>query len=284
MTTPVPPRRAALGARLRELRAVRYRSGSALARELGWEQPRLSKLERGTQLPSESDLQAWVTATGATAEQEAELREMVTAARLGYRVWGDAWRTPGGIAASQDEIARLDAQATRIAEYQPAMIPGLVQTPAYAREMLSVAGGPKLIGADPDVIEQRVAAQQRRQQVLYMPGKRIQLVMGEAALRTWFGEPGTLAGQLDRLAAVAGLAGVEVGVLPFDAPSPVLPLAGFALNDSEVVWVETLTGEQRLDEPDEVAAYVAAFDAALGAALVGDDAVALIRKAGDTRG
>lgn len=277
MTTPVPPRRAELGARLRELRAARFRSGSELARALGWPQSRLSKLERGTQLPSENDLTAWLNATGATHDEVAELRDLVAAARLGYRVWRDAWRTPGGIVASQDEFARLDTRATRIAEYQPAMIPGLVQTPAYARQVLSVVGGPTVLGADPEVIEQRIAAQQRRQQVLYVPTKRVQLVMGEAALRTRFGEPDTLAGQLDRLASVAGLANVEIGVLPFDAPSPVLPLAGFALNDSEVVWVETLTGEQQIDDPDEVAAYVAAFEAALGAALVGEEAVAMIR-------
>ncbi len=124
----------------------------------------------------------------------------------------------------------------------------------------------------------RIAAQQRRQQVLYLPTTRIQLVMGEAALRTRFGDPDTLTGQLDHLAAVAGLANVELGVLPFDAPSPVLPLTGFALNDSDLVWVETLTGEQQIDDPDEVGAYVAAFEAALGAAAVGEDAVALIRR------
>lgn len=279
MTEPVSPRRARLGAALRELRATRFRSGSELARRLDWPQSRLSKIERGIQLPSESDLTAWVRATDASPEQVEQLRDLVASARLGYRVWSDAWGSPGGIAASQDEIADADARATRIAEYQPSMIPGLVQTPAYAREVLSVAAGASLVGAIPDVIEEKISAQQRRQgRVLYSPGRRIQLVVGEAALRTRFGKPATLAGQLDRLASIAGMEWVEVGVLPFDAPSPILPLAGFALNDSDVVWVETLTGEQRLDDPDEVATYVAAFDVVLGAALVGDDAVELIRR------
>lgn len=250
-----------------------------MARELGWDQPRLSKLERGTQHPSEDDLRAWIAATGATDEQAAELRALVADARLGYRVWSDAWKTPESIVASQDEIAATDARATRIAEYQPSMVPGLIQTPAYTREMLSVPGGPVVLGAEGANVEQRVAALQRRQQILYVPGKRIQLVMGEAALYLRFGDRVTLAGQLDRLAATVGLPGVEVGVLPFDVPSPVLPLAGFAVNDSAIVWVETLTGEQCLDTPDEVAAYVAAFDAALHVAVMGEDAAALIHRA-----
>jgi hypothetical protein len=56
-----------------------------------------------------------------------------------------------------------------------------------------------------------------------------------------------MVGQLDRLVSLAGLPNVEIAVLRFDAPSPVLPLEGFAINDARVVWVETLTGEQRID-------------------------------------
>jgi hypothetical protein len=275
VVSPISPRRARLGARLRELRAIRFRSGSAFARALDWPQTKVSKLERGAQLPSQRDLEAWVEATGAGAADMAELQEMLGAARLDYRVWRDAWRTPGGIAAAQDEIADLDTRATRLVEYQPAMVPGLAQTPAYAREVLSVAGPPAVAAPQ---IDERIAAQLRRQQVLYTPGKMIQLVMGEAALHTRFGERATLVGQRDRLIQLAGLPNLEIGILRFDSPSPVLPLSGFAVNDSETVWVETLTGEQRIDDPEEVAAYVAAFETALDAAVTGDAAVELIRK------
>lgn len=277
MPEQVPPRRARLGARLRELRAVRFRSGSALARELDWQQTKVSRLERGATLPTGAELERWVEVTGADDAALAELTDLLAQARLEYRSWGDAWQTPGGIAATQDEIAEFDARATKIWEYQPAMVPGIVQTPAYAREVLTVAGGPRLLGAADAAIESRIAAQLRRQQVLYTPGKTVQLVMGEGALRTQFGERSTLVGQLDRLIALAALANVEIGVLRFDTPSPVLPLAGFAINDRAIVWVETLTGEQRIDDPVEVAAYVAAFEAALAAAVRGDDAVELIR-------
>jgi transcriptional regulator with XRE-family HTH domain len=275
----IPPRKARLANRLRELRLRRYRSGSAFARAIDWPQTKVSRIERGAQLPrGPEELELWVRETDGTDEDLRELTELLAQARLDYRAWGDAWRTPGGIAATQDDITELDARATRIWEYQPGMVPGLVQTPAYAREVLMVAGGPRVLGAHDDQIEERIAAQLRRQQVLYTPGKTIQLVMGEAALHTRFGERATLVGQLDRLVALAGLANVEIGVLRFDTPSPVLPLAGFAINDAQIVWVETLTGEQRLDDPDEVIAYVAAFEAALAAAARGDEAVELIRK------
>lgn len=279
MADNIPARRAALGARLRELRARHFRSGSAFARAVGWPQSRVSKIERGAQLPSQEDLDAWVAAANADPAVMTELQEMLGAARLSYRTWRDAWSVPGQIAAAQTEILELDARAQRICEYQPAMVPGLLQTPTYAREVLTAAAGPTLLGATEEQIDERIAGQIRRQQLLYTPGKRIQIVVGEAALFTRFATVDALAGQLDRLVAVAGLKTVTLGVLRFETPSPVLPLGGFALNDASVVWVETLTGEQMLDDPIEVAAYAKAFDAVVAAAVTDAAAVDVIRRA-----
>lgn len=279
MAPKIGPKRKRLATRLRELRAVEHASGSALAKKLGWIQSRVSKLETGVQLPTAEDLDAWTAATGAGGEARAELTELLAAARLEYRSWQDAWQRPGAIATGQDEIAAEESAATRIAEFQPALVPGLAQTPAYARELLSAPAGPVVLGAGPEEIEALVAARMRRQQVLYTPGKRIQIVMGEAALHTWFGSRDTLRGQLDRLTQLAGMSTVELGVLPFAAANPLPGFAGFALLDSENVFVETLTGEQRLDSPDEVTAYVKALEMALDAAATGDQALELIRAA-----
>ncbi|MBV9313059.1 MAG: helix-turn-helix transcriptional regulator [Pseudonocardia sp.] len=192
-TTPGPQRKR-LGARLREIRAARYRSGSALAEALGWQQSRVSKLETGVQLPTAEDLDRWVAACSASTHVRAELGDLLTAARLDYRTWQDTWQCRGGIAVAQAGITAEELAATRIVEFQPAIVPGLVQTPVYARELLSAPGGPVLLGADEVEIEGLVAARDRRQQqLLYAPGKRIQIVIGEAALRIWFGTRGHVA-------------------------------------------------------------------------------------------
>ncbi|MQA15657.1 MAG: hypothetical protein GEV09_16265 [Pseudonocardiaceae bacterium] len=96
-------------------------------------------------------------------------------------------------------------------------------------------------------------------------------------MRTRFGAVQTLAGQLDRLVAIAGLDGVELGIVPFASALPVFPIGSFALND-DFVFVEALTGEQRLDEPEEVAAYLKAFELLCEVALTGADAVTLIQR------
>ncbi len=272
------PQRVRLAARLRALRTAAFPSGNQFARHIGWAQSKVSKLETGAQRPSEDDVREWVRATDHGADVEAEVLAMATAARFEYSTVRDDVRRGGGIAAAQVQIAGLESAATHIAEYQPIMLPGLVQTAAYARELLALHGGPMTAGASEDEVEALVSARIRRQEILYQPGKQIQLVIGEAALHDPPGSIETLVGQLDRLVAVAGLASVDLAVLPVGTRMPVLPLSSFAAHDQRVVFVETMTGEQRLDQPDEVAVYVKAFELLRNAAATGPEAVALIQR------
>ncbi len=272
------PQRVRLAARLRALRTAAFPSGNQFARHIGWAQSKVSKLETGAQRPSEDDVREWVRATDHGADVEAEVLAMATAARFEYSTVRDDVRRGGGIAAAQVQIAGLESAATHIAEYQPIMLPGLVQTAAYARELLALHGGPMTAGASEDEVEALVSARIRRQEILYQPGKQIQLVIGEAALHDPPGSIETLVGQLDRLVAVAGLASVDLAVLPVGTRMPVLPLSSFAAHDQRVVFVETMTGEQRLDQPDEVAVYVMAFELLRNAAATGPAAVALIQR------
>ena len=75
-------------------------------------------------------------------------------------------------------------------------MPGLLQTPEYARYRLSESL--EEIGAADDV-DEAVGARMQRQQVLYRPGKRFNFVITEAVLRYRLCPPEALAGQLDRL-------------------------------------------------------------------------------------
>ncbi|MFZ0119203.1 MAG: helix-turn-helix transcriptional regulator [Pseudonocardiaceae bacterium] len=269
------PRRARLAARLKVIRAGTAPSGSEFARIIGWGQPRLSKLETGKQLPTEADIRAWVAAAGAGDSVAAELMGLLAAARIEYVTHRDESRIEGGLTKVSEAQAVAEAHAMHIAEWQPAMVPGLVQTAAYAREMFA---GDRATLTDPGDIDPdaMATARIRRQDVLYQPGRRIELILGEAALRSTPGTIGTLLGQLDRLVSVIDLPTVELGIVAFPA-MPVMPLSSFYFHD-DVVHIETLTAEQQLAEPDEVAVYVKAFDLLRAAAVTGPDAVALIQR------
>jgi transcriptional regulator with XRE-family HTH domain len=271
---PVSPRRARLAARLRALRATAAPSGNQFAALIGWQRSRVSKLETGKQLPTEADIHVWVAATRSSESIESELLGLLTAARIEYVTHRDESRVEGGLAKVQQQQAALESQTTHIAEWQPTMVPGLVQTAAYTRELLGNPDRPTMTeGVDPEAVTtERI----RRQDILYQPGRRIEIIVGEAALRSTPGTIKTLLGQLDRLVSVSDLPTVELGIVPFPM-MPVMPLSSFSLHD-DVVYIETLTGEQQLYEPDEVAVYNKAFALLRAASLTGPDAVVLIQR------
>ena len=277
MTTPAYQReRRRLAEALKALRVGAGLSGARLSEILGWQQSKVSKIETRKQLPTEDDIAAWVGAAGGSPETASELLAVLRGARVEYAAWKDAYRDSGADAVQAD-ILELEAQTTRIAEFQPSMISGLLQTSEYAREFLHLPCGPLSFSADEETIEQMVAKRMQRQQVLYQHGKQVQVVMMEGALRARVVSAPTLAGQLDRLMAVSGLASLELGIIPFEAAIPVFPLSGFRLYD-DLVIVESIVGEQQLAEADDVARYEKYLELLRESASTGRDAAVVIQR------
>lgn len=274
--TGVNPRRARLAAALRKLREAAVPSGAELARRTGWVQPKVSRLETGAQLPSEDDLRIWAQHTGATQDQTETLLAMLSTARIEYTPTADLLRR-GELPARQVHIGAMEAAATRIGEYQPALLPGLVQLPAYSRAVLALPGSARSKGASDAELDRIIAARGQRQKLLHEAGRRWQFVIGEAALLSAPAGPELQRVQLDHLAVVSNLPGVELGVIPLRA-MPVLPLSGFRLLDDEFVFVESLAGEQRLDDPGDVVPIIRAFEALRSAAVSGEHAMLLIHR------
>ena len=143
--------------------------------------------------------------------------------------------------------------------------------------MLELPGLGRSKGASEEVIAGVVAGRIRRQDLLYELGRVIQLIIGEAALLSMPGSFDVRAGQLEKLASVAGLGGVEVGIVPLRAGMVARPLSGFRLLDDDLVIIETLAGEQHITDPNEIRAHIEVLDALRAVAVTGDEAVALIR-------
>lgn len=164
----------------------------------------MSKIETRKQLPSEDDIAAWDGAVGATPETASDLLAMLRGARVEYAAWKDAYRQSGA-GGVQADMLELEAQTTRIAEFQPGMISGLLQTSEYAREFLHLAWGTAQLrprrGRDrPDGREADAAAAGA-----LSAREAVHVAMLEGALRARVVSVPTLIGQLDRLLAVIGL-------------------------------------------------------------------------------
>ncbi|MBA2322939.1 MAG: helix-turn-helix transcriptional regulator [Pseudonocardiales bacterium] len=262
-----------LAARLRAVREQAGLSGTELAEALGigWLQPKVSKIETGRQLPTAEDIMAWARATGVDAEPLLTLRAKAAAEYVTYK---DRIADAGGAVPRQHELAALAGSCTFLSEYQPALIPGRLQTPAYMRGM---AEGVEFLAADgipTDQIGHLIAARLRRQAIMYEPGREIVHVVGEAALRTRIGgmSVATLRAQLTYLAEMSELPGHTFGVVPFSVVTPFTPLSGWSMYDRDLVVIETRDGTIQLTEPAVLARYARWLDQLLAVALTGSDA------------
>lgn len=265
-----------LGARLRALRVNAGMSGVELASALGagWRQSKISKIETGRQLPSTEEVIAWATAV---QSEPSPLLALHGKASASYGAWRNKIAGAGGAAAFQDEIGALETSCSFLAEFQPAMIPGRLQTPAYMREM--AIGDEFLVddGISEDALSRLIAAKIRRQSILYEPGRRIVHVVGEAALRTRIRgiTASTMREQLSHLTKLARLPGHDFCVLPLDAVSPIPAVSAFAMYDTDLVVIEALVGDLQITEPSSVTRYVRWIEQLLEAALTGDEAIQL---------
>jgi hypothetical protein len=241
---------------------------------VGLAQSKVSRVELGQTVPSTADLDRWLEETAAPAERRAELhrlREVAATEAL-------AWRRhrARGLPALQLDVAAVEASAQSLHYWHPTLVPGILQTPAYARAVYEAMHGPD----QPDIAE-TIARRMDRQALLYEPDRRFQFVIGEAALRWRPGPPSLMLGQLDRLGVVAALPNVDLRVLQF-GEVPVWRSHHFTLYDHRdggpLVHVEGLEFGVNLRDPEDVARYVEAFKQLAEAAVTGQDAVALLKR------
>jgi transcriptional regulator with XRE-family HTH domain len=265
-----------LAGALREMRVRAGLSGAELARRLGWAQPKISKIETMRQLPTDEDIAAWTAAAGAAGEAPA-LMGRLRGARVEYAGVKEAFAREGAAGVQQD-LLELEDRSARIAEFQPGLIPGPLQTADYSRAILHLPCGPESFGRSEDDIEGMVAARLRRHRVLYDSTKQITMIMLEGALRSRVVPAPVLAAQLDRLIDLSALPTAGVGIVAFDAPLRIFPLTGFRLYD-DLVIIEAIVGEQQLSEPGEVKRYENYLALLRETASTGPAAVAVIRRA-----
>lgn len=240
-----------LAALLRTARLDRGLSGQELADVLDWSQSKVSKIENGRTRPSTSDVEAWLDACHAPQEVARRSLELTEAALVESRHWRAVHAR--GLRSGQDGVRTLEQRADTVRSFQPSLVPGLLQTAEYARQVLSAVN----ISGQRDVPE-AVAARMRRQEALYDPERRFEFTLTEAALRWHLHDADLLPAQWDRLLSIATLTNVVLRVLPLASPLGRLQSNGFLLfeiPDEPTVIVETFTRELALTESEEVGQY-----------------------------
>jgi transcriptional regulator with XRE-family HTH domain len=270
LNTSADQARASLGIRLRDIRRDAGLSGTELARLSGWQPSKVTKIEHGRQTPSEEDLRVWCEHCGTLAELP-DLIATVRSIETQFAEWRRIIR--GGIRRRQEASAAVYERARLFRIYEPAVVPGLLQTRDYAVSVLSTSINFFRI---PDDAEEGADARIQRQRVLTHGDRRFHMLLGEQCLHTNVGGADIMAAQLEHLLRLLKLPRMRLGIIPFDAPYRVPLNNGFWIMDDALVQFDTYTAELSLIRPDEIDLYSRAFERLAALAVYGAEATAMI--------
>jgi transcriptional regulator with XRE-family HTH domain len=252
----------------KKLAEYRSRAGilqKELAALMGWSKSKISMTERGER-PADEEF-----ARQADAHLGAE-GALVSA-------WRDASRHATRLPAWFMRWIDIEQQARSLRTWELTIVPGLLQTEAYARAIYE--GVP---GLTSDKVEAGVAARLERQ-VLFLAdgGPVLRVVLDESVLSRPVGDPGVMAGQLAHLLAMAQHPRITVQVLARASWSTTGVLGAFVIAGSpgmlDMAYVETATQAQITADLDRVAEIVNMYETLQSDALPRSASLNVIRKA-----
>ncbi|MBD0840910.1 helix-turn-helix domain-containing protein [Streptomyces sp. TRM68416] len=254
--------RAQLGAALRALRQASGKEAKAVARGALMSPSKLSKIENAKLAPSATDVERILIAIGVSEEIKAEYTDAARTAGTETTEWRLLKRV--GVHKGQQEVKALEAQMSVLRMFQPALVPGLLQTPEYIRAVL------QRHSLSEDTLNRTVSGRLERQAILYDSTKSLRFIITEPVLRWRLVPPSMMAAQLDRIVSMSRLSHIDIRVIPLSVQQHDVANHSFAIRDNRMVTVETVHAEVLVTDPRDVEIYVEKFHGFERVALSGD--------------
>ncbi|NBE55358.1 helix-turn-helix domain-containing protein [Streptomyces boluensis] len=251
-------RRRRLGQELRRLRELKNMTAEEVADKLLVSQSKISRLENGRRSISQRDVR---DLCGVYEVEDARVVDSLMQMAKDSRQQG-WWHAFGDIPYSVYIGLETDAASLRV--YEPQVVPGLLQTRAYAEALINGAL-PETANTD---IEKRVQVRMRRQERIHADEAPLRLwaVLDEAALRRVVGDPQLMIEQLEHLVAMSELPHVTVQVMPFNMGAHPGVNGQYAIlefpdaADSSVVYIEGVTSDLYLEKANDVQKYSVMYE------------------------
>jgi transcriptional regulator with XRE-family HTH domain len=255
-------RRRRLAAELRRLRERAGFIGEEVARRLEWSTSKISRLERGQSGVKRTDLRRLLELYRVDPSRREELLALAEESQPSGRLKAISARLPGVHA----EFLNVEAEAESVWNWEPQIVPGLLQTEDYARAVM--LGWHSMFTEPPSEVERRVEARRLRQQVLQRdPPLQLSIVMDESVLHRKLAEAPVMREQLQHIVEVSRLPNIRVRILPLKSDHPVATgaftyvkfpqLHDVPLND--IVTFEQLTDTHQIEDQDDTYKYSVAF-------------------------
>jgi transcriptional regulator with XRE-family HTH domain len=267
-------RRRELGALLRALRAEQGLTVEQVAERLVCSPSKVSRMETGSRGATLRDIRDLCDLYSVTdpAERERMTKLVVEGKQQGW------WKSY-----ELDDFATyvgFEAEAVVVKDYQSILIPGLLQTPDYARAANEVVVPEPASKRLDEWTEVRLRRQRRLTQE---PLLSFRVVLDEAALRRVVGGPGVMGAQLEHLIEAASLPNVTLQIIPYDVGAypgmdTTFNIVEFAGPVPGVVYVEGLLGWQYVKNQQKISRYQQVFDQLCSVALNPQESIGLVTR------
>ena len=257
-------RRRRLAAELRRLRERAEMTGDQVAKRLKWSASKLSRIENAHTAPRAVEIRELLALYEVEGSYADDL--LALAKEAAGKGWWETFSStlPPEYAA----LIGMEAEARSALSWEPLIVPGLLQTSDYARE---VTNGylERIDPVPPSETRRRVEARLARQRVLTRDNPlRLSIVLDQSVLHRRFGDRDVMSSQIKRLLELSERASISLRILPLDGRHPIGTGAFVLLQFGEVhdvtyqdvVYIENLTGGRYVEEEDEVFRYKRAFD------------------------
>ncbi|HEY1917524.1 MAG TPA: helix-turn-helix transcriptional regulator [Streptosporangiaceae bacterium] len=265
MSDPADPtlsgRRLAL--ELRRLRDHVRLTGTEAAERLGWSESKISRIELHRTGVKKGDLERLLDLYEVTDPHRGELLALAKEAR----VKSELGVATAGFPSDYTDYLRAEAEARSVWNWEPLIVPGLLQTEEYARAVFR--GWQAMFAVPPGDGERRAQTRQVRRQALTRESPlELSVVIDESVLYRRFGGKAVMREQFELLIKDSALPNVDVRILPLEGDHPIgtgafsfmqfPPSRGVPLPDR--VSVEHLEDSHYLDVEEETHRYRVAFE------------------------
>ena len=253
-----------LAAELRRLRERTGLTGEEVAERLGWSGSKVSRIELQRTGVKRDDL---VKLLDLYQVGEGRREELLTLVRRSSR------KDPLDVVAASfpaDYAAYIqaEAEAQSVWNWDPQIVPGLLQTAGYARAVMQP--WQTMFRAPPGDTDRRVEARMLRQQALTKdPPLELSVVIDESVLHRRFGDAMVMRQKMTHLAEASELPNVQLRVHRLDGADPPLTTGAFsymrfpqteAVPLHDIVSVEHLEGSYSLEDEEQTNRYRVAFE------------------------
>ncbi|MFG2843733.1 helix-turn-helix domain-containing protein [Kitasatospora sp. NPDC048296] len=276
MSSPTVLRRR-LGGELGKLRAARELNAKDVAAALGWSASKLSRIESGLVPLQERDAAKLLAHYGVTSPDE--VKHFLSLTRQSRQ---QGWWHAFGEAVPERFRAYVgfESDATKILTFQCELVPGLLQTEAYARNVIRSMQPTESV----EGVERRLALRMERQRILDRHNPpHIWAIFGEAVIRRPVGDHTVMAEQLRHIADLAEQhPNITVQVLPFSAGAHAAmgsSFSVFSFSDivGSVAYSETITSKTYVEEQTEIARHEDVFHRLMASSVQPEKAISWLR-------